>query len=734
MYEEIRNDLTEFYFDRLPQVAKEICDTVFGQMDEFDRAHPGQTAYALKGELYRTITKAVRPKLFDGLPFFFETGALVAISDGRYCKGGMHANGWLYLRNEHYFREVDPHAYDVYNQNKEDRLYCQTGSFVDMMHNGLPMKKLFAVGLRGIAREIDEALAEELTAEEREFLVCAKEGIAALDRIREAFAARALAEGREDIYAVASRVPWEAPGSYHEGLCTMAFLRKALGALEGVGFNSFGRADVLLAPLYEKDRQKGVSEEELLELTCKFLLIWDCALDTRKLLDQPYAQELENTLTLGGCDKEGKAVFHEVTKLFLLARKATDAVYPKMMLRYSYDSPEEYLEWIGESLLESKNFSLFENDATMIPALIKTGVEKDDAVDYVVGGCWDAITPDYSNKFSGEYMNILRLLEWSIHRKTEAMERNELTLPDLEGAEDFDTLYRRYLQAVKELLWRKAGPMAAGSRAWVRVNPMPAFSALMVPPIQKRRDITDNGGKYNRECVYFTNFAEVVDSLLAIRELCFRRKVCTVAELFEACRQDFPDESLRQAAIRCPSFGDGSEESSRFAGEFYDALYDLIQDLPTSYGGKWRMGFNQYTEIIYWAEDTLATPNGRRRGEFLSQGMTPSRLQKPGALTDVVGSWRSMDMTKCAGNASMSLTLPGGKFDKKTLTGFLRAVSASGIQGLQPSMVKKEDLLEAQKHPEQYRHIIVRVCGFSAPFVCLSPKYQAEFLARSFYE
>ncbi|MBQ8371600.1 MAG: hypothetical protein IJX38_01490 [Clostridia bacterium] len=730
-YEKIKSTLKSFYENELTDIAKGISERVFARMDALDKEQPGMSAYRLKSELYTAIADEITPVIFDGIPFPHETGALCAFSDGKFNRGGMiHANGWLYLRNEHIFRDVDPHAYEVYRKNGAARLYAQTGSYVDIMHIGIPMKKVFAVGLCGIYEECLAAL-DGCSSEEREFIECSISGILALKRIAEKFAARADEMGYTELRDIVTRVPWNPPVTMHEGLATLAFMRKALGALEGVGFNSFGRVDLLLYPLYENDIKRGVSEAELLDLVTRFLIIWDTALDTRAPMTNNYEYELENTLTLGGRDINGREVYNGVTRLFLRARKEHNFLYPKMMLRYSASSSDEYLGLITSPLIEGKSFSLYANDDSIIPALTGSGIDGEDAVDYVIGGCWDALTPDVANRFSGEYLNILVPLEWMVHEEYGEMEKNELDFGTFRDVLSFEELYEKYIRAIRLLLERKAGPMSVGSRKWCEVNPLATLSALMQPCIPKKTDITAGGGKYNRECVYFCGFAEVVDSLLAIKNLCFSdNPVCTLEELLSECRCNFKNEVLRQRAISAPSYGDGSEESSAFAARLHDDLYRVSRGLPTAYGGEFRIGFNQYTEIIWWGKATKAIPSGRRDGDFLSQGMSPSRLIRRATAVDVLDSVRYMDMTKCAANASVTVALPREGLDGERVISFFRAVSRSGIQSLQPNIVSREELLAAQKDPEHYGHIIVRVCGFSAPFVLLSRTYQEEILSR----
>ncbi|MBO5783340.1 MAG: hypothetical protein J6R33_00045, partial [Clostridia bacterium] len=169
---------------------------------------------------------------------------------------------------------------------------------------------------------------------------------------------------------------------------------------------------------------------------------------------------------------------------------------------------------------------------------------------------------------------------------------------------------------------------------------------------------------------------------------------------------------------------------SAFVGRVYDDLYRISRNLPTAYGGEFRIGFNLYTEVIFWGEPVKATPNGRRNGDYISSGLTPSRLLNDVSIFDMLDSFRYIDMKKCAGNSSVTITLPAGKISTEQMTSIFRAIAASGIQSLQPNCVDKDMLLAAQKDPENYKHIIVRVCGFSAPFVLLSPVFQEEFLSR----
>lgn len=182
-------------------------------------------------------------------------------------------------------------------------------------------------------------------------------------------------------------------------------------------------------------------------------------------------------------------------------------------------------------------------------------------------------------------------------------------------------------------------------------------------------------------------------------------------------------EQIRLDALGCHGWGDGSEESCALAKRFNDDLYKVCQGQIGTYGGKVHMGHLTYTEIRWWGEKTLATPDGRRSGDYFAQGLTPSRLKRIPCVLDVINSMAVLDPSVMGANSVVNLILPSNQTLDR-LEGLLRAISCSAIQSLQLNCVSKEDLLDAQKHPEKYPHLIVRVTGFSAKFTSLTREWQ----------
>ena len=146
------------------------------------------------------------------------------------------------------------------------------------------------------------------------------------------------------------------------------------------------------------------------------------------------------------------------------------------------------------------------------------------------------------------------------------------------------------------------------------------------------------------------------------------------------------------------------------------------------------MGHFGYTEVRFWGEKTLATPDGRHNGAYLAQGLTPSRLKKIPFATDVINSISALDKTTMVGGCVVNIILPSDRINTDICEGFIRTVANSSVGSLQLNCTTKEQLLDAQKHPEKCPDLIVRVCGFSTRFTALSPEWQQEVLTRNYYK
>lgn len=742
-----RKELTQYYWNEVNDLSEVFRRDVYALLDE--RCAPGMNGYQRKALQYRTITEKCQPKLFHTSPFYYELGTMSARCDGAGAfQGHVHAGNWNYERSEHLFIDQDPELYALRAAQGSNQLYLICGPYSDTkQHFIFNCKPLFQGGLKILYDEAQEQLRRAETQEERDFLAAASEGLLCMKAISERFS-EAAAEGLraasspdeianlKRISEAAAHTPWNAPRTFYEALNLLAFCRTIPGALEGVGYNTFGRPDVELLPFYERDVAAGrLTKEEAYELIQAFLLTWDCHYDHDMKMVGYADHELENTYTLGGCDAAGAPVWNELTAMFLKATSRHKIIFPKVKVRFSSQSPREYLDAADLDVIHSTSSILYQNDETSIAALVRGGASLADARDYLITGCWGLLTNGNRMDDQGNYVNLLKAFELSVHNRRDKMGECGLFFLPLDGAQSFEEVYRITVENCRILLRERNRMTLQGKGIWPQVDPLPLTSSTMEGCLRSRLDLTNGGCKYHNENYMLVGFPNIVDSLLAIRTLCFDEKKYTLDELLGAVRGNWEGrEEMRRAAMRCPCWGDAGEESNRLAARFNHDLYELAGELKTLWpGGRCDIGHCTYTEIRFWSEKTLATPDGRRSGDYFSQGLTPSRLHRIDSVTDVINSLAALDGSEMGGNSVVNILLPSVGMTLEHCAAFLYACAHSAIGSLQLNCVTKEQLLDAQVHPEKHRDLIVRVCGFSARFTSLSPEWQQEVLSRNFY-
>ena len=440
----------------------------------------------------------------------------------------------------------------------------------------------------------------------------------------------------------------------------------------------------------------------------------------------------EIPLTLGGCDREGRGVYNELTEMFLDAHIGCDCVFPKLHCRISRDSPQEYLLKIGSMLMRGHAvFALF-NDDRHIPQFVSMGYAIDHARDYVCAGCWDGHVDSDSDVDAANYLSVARVLELTVHRDAEVEGKCAVRIDPIDGASSYDEvqsiLYRNFIRFARSVL----SDYTRYGRAGAKVFPHPAYSMCLSGGIRTRRDTTDGGVDFRPRVVTLAFLANVVDSLCAIRHVCFEKRTYSLAELLDAVRSDWAGEkgsAIRSAVLESPYWGDNSEISNKTMKWWIDSFHADIEGMLNDQGREYVIACWIYREFMYWGEKMKATPDGRRSGDRLAQGFAPSEYRCKSDLTTVLNSIGSIDHSKLyASNANLA-------FDKtsmnpETFAAVFRVVCRKGMHLLQPNCISVEELRDAQVHPERHRNLFVKVCGFSARFVMLSRRWQDEIIAR----
>jgi formate C-acetyltransferase len=711
------------------------------ELDAYAAARPEASPIQLKAFQYDLIAERFEPTLLANSPFYFEMGIKAAEGDG---EPSTCAGGWLFRRNSHLFRDHGPEDYDQYQAASRLGLHLSY-NYPDVDHHTCSYASILRQGLCSFHAKAEAALADCEDSSEREFLDAACRGLLAIRRIGEKFSEAAEQLFTENppqperaflemVATTAKEVPWRAPRTFYEGLAALWFLHETQGALDGVRIYVLGRLDLLLGPLLEQDLARGtVSRDEAYDLLCRYLLHLDCKLDLTVPVETSYnRQELGGTLILGGCDEAGNEVCNDLTFMVLQAHRELDLLYPKLHCRVSRNSSREYLDAIDRSLLAGRNVLSFLNDDAIIPAQVRAGKRLEDARNYVAGGCWEVIVEGCEHSAGANcYFSLARVMDLSIHPSQDVELATGDRFDPLDDATDFESVYQITTGNAIRAIRRMCMLIGEHGSVWPAVNPSPLFSACLADCLENRQDYTMGGGRYNPHALPLAGFAIFVDSLLVIRELCFGSGRHTLAELLQAVRENWEGhDALRAEALGSPFFGDGGEESSTLARRVLGALGAGLVGLRNERGGPFALGLYNYRDVVDWAPLTRATPDGRRTGDFLSQGLTPSRLRPSTGLTSVLRSVAALDLGQCPANTVLTLSVPLGDQSLTSLGHLARAFVLSGAGMLQPNCVDTRQLLDAQLHPEQHRDLVVRLYGYSARFVNLTAEMQKEFIGR----
>ena len=733
------------YYDGMYDVENnktfvKVRNAIYDNMDEYKSKNPNASAVELKSELHSQIAECFEPVIFDEVPFFYEMGIKPAECWGSPQYGLPCAWGILPELKNANIDDPDIQAFDSF----------ACGAVFDFDHHCLGYTKLFNIGLSGISEEIKARQNNEQDSEKLKFLFSVEKSCKAVLKIAEKFAQKAeemlldckdvkKKENLLKIQKAAKRIPANPPSSFYEGICMIWFMREVTASIEGVGISLLGRLDKLLGALYNADLQSGViTRIEAKNLIKRWLSITPIKFNAR---NSNWADS-STCIELGGCDENGEPMFNEVTKIVIEAHEELNLTIPKMNCRISENSPKEYLDILSKSLLNGHNVYALYNDSAIIDALMNNGKSLKDARNYVNGGCQETMVEGKEHS-AGVYLyfNMPKVLDITVNGVLED-ERSYKT-PNTEkyypkqllNPKSFDDVYKAFLDNIKSAATCATGLRTEYGKKWHLSNPCPLFSSTLEGCIDNAVDYTSGGAKYNRSTFCATGLATVIDSLYAVKTAVFDKGIVSFDELSEATRNNWKDnEKLRAQLISLPKYGQGNADVDALAKRFVNDFNEHIISLPNERGETFQLSLFAYNYFSAAKFFVNATPDGRRKHDYLSQGISPSRIAPVKSVLDAINSASAVDFRKTSGINVLDINLPyNSAMSIDVITAIIRAFVDGNSHSIQMNYVSKEQLLDAQKHPENHTDLIVRMCGLSVYFVNLTKNDQEEFLSRNFH-
>ncbi len=640
------------------------------------------------------------------------------------------------------------------------------GHAVNNIHQGhmsVDYEKVLTLGLNGIKQQVDAELAKLNLAymkdfEKYQFLRAVNITLDAAIGLarRYALLARSMAKKKEkdarrraELERIAQTCDWVPANparNFYEAFQAMWFAYLVV-MIEGWSYGiGFGRPDQFLYPYYKKDREEGrLTIDEARELIALFYIkvngsvVPMCLAAARCYGGHP----LTANITIGGLTRDGRDGVNELSYLFLDAEKDLGLSAEDLIIRIHKNTPDAFVMKACEVAKALRGKLKFVSDETTIQQLLVDGKPIEYARDYIIDGCNSPTVPGYSQDVPGGLFNLPLMLELALNNGVSRMTGMQIgpKTGDPRKFKSYDEVWNAYKKQVETLLPVLILFKNTDDQLYADFCQNPFQSALFHGCIEKGLDITAGGtAPYLSHANSLSAAPNVGDSLAAIKKAVFEDKKITMSRLIDALDKNFQGEDeILHILIGCPKFGNdddyvdsivndvlvhGSIEASKYKG-IGGALTTVAAHIVT---GDVPMG-----KVVG------ALPDGRKAGEPLSEGgISPYQGRNVNGPVATLRSVAKLDHLKLTHGSVLNMRFnPEALKDDTKMRKFasiLRTFCETGGALVQFNIVSTDMLKDAQKHPEKYRDLLVRVATYSAYFVELSPELQNDIIARMEFE
>jgi len=549
-----------------------------------------------------------------------------------------------------------------------------------------------------------------------------------------------------EIAGICDRVPWEPAQTFKEALQSLWFTHMLVLVDEsypGPGVSP-GRIDQYLYPYYQADLEAGrLTREEAKEWLCCLWIKHNYAYDYQGWVgtNQGINSSFGQLITLGGLDEHGEDASNDLTFLMLEVIEELNLLEPKPNIRLHAKTPARLLDRVVEMCARAQGSPFLLNfDENSMAGLRWQGLPEELLWDYAPVGCLENTLQGCDRSGTVDVnLNIAKAVELVLHDGRDAQTGEQIgprtgDPRTFATFEQFFAAFKAQLRAIMELLIA-ANDIADTGRA--RFEPTPYLSALVDGCLASGKDITAGGARFNYITVEGMGLATAADSLAAVKKLVYEDRAVNMDELVRALDANFEGyEPLRQTLLhKAPKYGNDDpyvDDLAREISRFW--TQEAFKHVTPETGKRYRGGYLSWNYWVSYAPTTAATPDGRKRGQFLSNGVCPVNGADRLGPTAVIKSVGHLSLETAPNGASHTMsfspTMLRNPENRRKLAALLRAYGQVGGTCVQLNVISPDTLRAAQKDPDAYRNLLVRVTGYNAYFVMLGKEIQDEIIAR----
>ncbi len=547
----------------------------------------------------------------------------------------------------------------------------------------------------------------------------------------------------EQMERICRKVPAKAPETFWEALQYYWFVH--VGVITELNpwdaFNP-GRLDQHLEPFYRRQVEDGtLSPDQARELLCCFWI---------KFNNHPAPPKVgvtakeSNTyvdfalINLGGVDRNNQDAVNEVTYLLLDVIEQMRLLQPSSMVQVSKKNPDRFLYRALEIVRTGFGQpSVFNTDA-IVQELVRQGKSIADARAAGASGCVEAGAFGKEAYFLTGYFNLPKVLEITLNNGIDPRTGRKIGISSGDPSQwkNFQDLMEAFKAQLQHFINIKIRGNNIIEKIIARDMPAPFLSLLIDDCIAKGRDYNAGGARYNTSYIQGVGLGSITDALAAVSHHVFERKTFSMKTLLEALAQDFKGfQDLHHILVHdSPKYGNDDDFADSICAEVFEAFFHAVDGKPNTRGGVHRINLLPTTCHVYFGSVIGATADGRRAGRPLSEGISPVQGADSNGPTAVLKSASRIDHLRTGGTLLNQKFLPQVLADRQGLDKLLHLIrSYFKLDGhhVQFNVVDGRMLRQAQKNPDQYRDLIVRVAGYSDYFVDLTPELQEEIIKRT---
>ncbi len=615
-------------------------------------------------------------------------------------------------------------------------------------------EKVLKKGIRGIMNEVDERL-KELDPVQLDnmdaitFLKAMKISLSSVIVWAQHLSEEAARQAKscsdperkaelEKIAYICNKVPAEPAETFYEALQSVwiiyiAIMQESWGP--GVGF---GRMDQYLYPYYRKDIDSGeITQDKVKELLAMLYL------KLNELVNPfPVGKSTAGTLsgiTIGGESRDGTQATEELAMLFLEAEDMVSMI-EDLVVRIHHSCSDAFLYRACQLATSVRGKVKFLCDETVYKQQLNMGRTYAMAREYAATGCFIHTIPGKSHDPGSDAQNLPMMLELALNNGVTRLFHKKIGAEtgDPRNFKSYEELWEAYKTQVATVVPQSLIGVSYFQRIWATQFPSPMMSALFDGCIERGRDVVNGGtAPYSSVGLWVTGTVNVGDSLAAVKKVVFDDKKITMAQLIDALDNNFEGaEDILYLLKKAPKFGNDIDYVDNIVNDVICNLADELEKIKGYAGRKFMMaaatiGYNQAFGFFLGA-----SPDGRRAHEALGEGgISPHQGRNTSGATATTRSVAKLNLVRSAGGNVLNMKFDPSSVDSSTkmmnFVNFLRTFASTGGDVIQFNMVSNEMLLDAQKHPEKYKDLLVRVATYSAYFVDLDPMAQQEIIDRT---